>query len=119
MNKRPKTIFCDIDGTLIKHELPINISKEDYKMELLNGTLEKLQEWDSKGYNIILTTGRKESLRKKTEEQLQKIGVIYDTLIMGIGGGDRILINDKKPDGRITVECFCPDRNFGISKIEI
>jgi hypothetical protein len=36
-------------------------------MELLEGTIEKLLEWDKKGYNIILTTGRKESLSSITE----------------------------------------------------
>ena len=65
-------------------------------MKILPGTVEKLWEWDKLGYNIILTTGRKECLRKTTEEQLLKVGIIYDQLIMGIGGGVRVLINDKK-----------------------
>ena len=52
---RPKTIFLDIDGTLIYHSE--NISEQFTKPpKLLNGTLEKLSEWDRKGYNIILIT---------------------------------------------------------------
>lgn len=96
MDNRPATIFCDIDGTLVKHNIPTEIQKPDYKLELLDGTLEKLVEWDKLGYRIILTTGRKESLRRVTELQLEEAGIIYDMLIMGIGGGKRYIINDKK-----------------------
>jgi quercetin dioxygenase-like cupin family protein len=46
-----------------------------------------------------LTTGRKECARKITEEQLSKCGIVYDSLIMGITNGDRVLINDKKTNG--------------------
>ena len=36
-------------------------------------------------------------MRKATVKQLEKAGIIYDQLIMGIGGGQRYLINDLKP----------------------
>jgi hypothetical protein len=62
---------------------------------------------------------RKESMRKVTEKQLSKAGIFYDLLIMGIGGGPRYLINDKKPDGEIACFSFSPDRNAGIKDIEI
>jgi hypothetical protein len=119
MDRRAKTIFCDIDGTLVKHYGPVITQKTDHKMEILEGTLDKLAEWDKLGYNIILTTGRKESLRNITEKQLEEVGIIYDQLIMGIGGGERILINDKKTDGAITAHSICLDRDFGIQSIEI
>ncbi len=101
VNNRPKTIICYIDGTLVKHVTPLETSKPDFKMELLPGTIEKLQEWDVKGYNIILLSGRREGARKSTEKQLAEVGIIYDKLILGVGGGVRHLINDKKPDGTI------------------
>lgn len=99
MDKRPITIFCDIDGTLVKHYSPIMSCKPGFKMTLLPETLETILEWDRKGYNIILTTGRRESMRKETERQLSEVGIIYDQLIMGIKGGKRYLINDRKPQG--------------------
>lgn len=117
--ERPKTIFLDIDGTLVKHKPIFENTSPDSELILLDGVLEKLYEWDMKGYRIILTTGRKESLRNATEQQLNKLGIFYDYLIMGIGGGDRILINDKKSDGRITAFAICPDRNLGIKEINI
>lgn len=119
MDRRAKTIFCDIDGTLVKHNIPVTTQKTTHQMELLDGTLEKLSDWDRLGYNIILTTGRKESLRNITEKQLQDVGIIYDQLIMGIGGGERILINDKKNDGKLTAYSINLDRDAGISSVDI
>jgi hydroxymethylpyrimidine pyrophosphatase-like HAD family hydrolase len=119
METRPKTIFLDIDGTLVEHSENINqqLSKTP---KLLHGTLEKLAEWDKKGYNIILTTGRKESHREITIKQLTELGIFFDQLIMGLGGGVRVLINDKKLNKDYdTAISFNLKRNEGISNIEI
>ncbi len=97
MDKRPKTIFCDIDGTLIQHIGNLTDALLG-NQKVLEGTIETLNIWERKGYRIILTTGRKESMRQVTEKLLSDLGIFYDLLIMGIGGGDRIIINDKKPD---------------------
>ena len=95
---KPKTIFCDIDGTLLKHAGPaINQTMIDNSITLPN-TLDAINLWDKLGYKVILTTGRKESLREVTERILLENKIVYDQLIMGLGGGDRILINDRKPD---------------------
>ena len=96
MNTRPKTIFCDIDGTLWDHVGAISEQTKVEKHKLLPNTIEAIDKWDRSGYKIILTTGRKESFRKVTEDHLRSLGIIYDQLIMGLGGGDRILINDRK-----------------------
>jgi hypothetical protein len=115
----PKTIICDIDGTLTKHANPHEASKPNYKMELLPGTAEKLLEWEKKGYRILLLTGRKESLRDVTVRQLQQAGIFYDQLIMGVGGGARYLINDNKPNGTQTAFAINIQRNTGIFPLEI
>jgi len=119
MNLLPKTIFCDIDGTLVKHLNPFELCQKDIKLNVLDGTIEKLLEWEKKGYKIILTTGRKKSLQSITEKQLLEIGIFYDELLMGIGGGERILINDNKIDGTQTARCFNLKRNEGIKKVNI
>ena len=121
MNTRwKKTVFCDIDGTLIKHPPTPSSALKALGMVLLEGTLEKLDEWDKKGYNIILTTGRKESMRSVVEKQLQEAGMYYDQLIMGIGGGPRVLINDLKPniDEKMAVAINIK-RDVGIANIKI
>ena len=120
IDNRPVTIFCDIDGTLVTHSKPTDSQKPTHKLNLLEGTIEKILEWDKLGYNIILTTGRKESLRNITEIQLSQVGIIYDQLIMGIGGGKRYLINDRKPNGSedyaIAINLI---RNEGIKLLQI
>lgn len=116
---RPKTLFIDIDGTLLKHHEIAN-QQAHINPELLPGVLEKFEEWDRNGYNIILITGRRESERKLTEEQLNNIGIVYDKLIMGIGGGDRIIINDTKPNSdKPTAYGITVKRNEGIKNIQI
>ena len=117
---RPVTVFCDIDGTLVKHAKPTETQAPDFKLSLLEGTLEKILEWDKLGYCIILTTGRKESARKVTEKQLAEVGIIYDQLVMGIGGGKRYIINDRKPYGSEDYAVAINiDRNTGIKNIKL
>tara|TARA_B100001778_G_scaffold181584_1_gene149439 strand:- start:3323 stop:3688 length:366 start_codon:yes stop_codon:yes gene_type:complete len=113
---RPKTIFCDLDGTLVKHTNPIDIQDPNLELEVLPGVYERLVEWDTKGYHIVITTGRKESSRDATIKQLQRARINYDQLIMGFGGGDRILINDRKPNNpnRDTAYVINLERNKGL-----
>jgi hypothetical protein len=116
---RPKTIFLDIDGTIIHHgENMVEQIAGDHK--LLDNAIEKLMEWERKGYNIILTTGRKESFRPRTIVMLDKFAVPYDQLVMGIGGGVRVLINDRKLNNTSdTAIAINLTRNEGIGKIEV
>jgi NDP-sugar pyrophosphorylase family protein len=103
---KPKTIFCDIDGTLLKHNHTIS-DVLTTSPESLSGVLTKINEWDSIGHRIILVTARKESTRNITEQHLQSLGIAYDQLIMGVTNGARVLINDKllpdDPDRAIAV----------------
>jgi hydroxymethylpyrimidine pyrophosphatase-like HAD family hydrolase len=117
--QRKKTLIIDIDGTILKHRGSLSqILTED--AELLPKTIDKLKEWDLLGYNIILLTGRKESMRKHTINELEKLGIFYDQLIMGVGGGQRILINDLKDHSdEPTAVCFNLVRNKGVGEIEI
>ncbi len=118
MCSRPKTVFCDIDGTLIHHNG--DVTQLSNSLELLPNVLESIREWERNNYRIILITGRKESLRKQTEEQLAHLGIIYDQLIMGLPNGDRILINDKKPNsGRNTAYSYNLVRNKGLTNLNI
>lgn len=113
--ERTKSIFCDIDGTLWKHVGNAFEQATHSQHELLPNTKEAIGKWDSLGYKIILTTGRKESLRNKTERELEKLGIVYDKLIMGLGGGVRIIINDRKQGGDKNT-CYAVNvvRNKGI-----
>lgn len=92
--EKPKTIICDIDGTILKHVHRFSDVVESLP-ELLPGVREKFNQWDSQGHKIILMTARKESARDITEAHLMELGLCWDHLIMGVTSGQRVLINDK------------------------
>ena len=97
MNTSPKTVFCDIDGTLLRHTGDIVLNTK--LTEVLPNVNQTIRQWDRNNYRIILTTGRKESTRQQTSDQLKAAGIVYDHLIMGLPNGPRVLINDKKENG--------------------
>jgi len=112
---RKKAIFCDIDGTILKHQGTTNgvITKNP---QLLDGVLERFDHWDERGYCIVLVTGRRESLREITENQLRSFGLFWDYLIMGLGPGDRLLVGDNTPEGRITNFALSLERDKGFNQ---
>ena len=88
-----KTIFSDIDGTLIEQ-----VRFEDLDPNVVNvlpGVKEKMIEWVNAGHYIVLTTARPESLREITKQQMLNAGILYHQLVMGIGREERILINNN------------------------
>jgi hydroxymethylpyrimidine pyrophosphatase-like HAD family hydrolase len=115
MSNSVKTVFIDLDGTLIKFPKDRVEWTSNDEPQLLNGAFEKLLEWHRKGYRVIITTGRPENMRKVTESLLAKSGLIYDRLIMGLGCGERILINDYVNEKK--ADAFNVIRDEGISHI--
>jgi mannose-6-phosphate isomerase-like protein (cupin superfamily) len=95
------TYFLDIDGVLIKHKGDLTTQLQDLKPELLDNVLFFLNALDRSGSKIVLTTGRKESMRSVTEEQLSNLGIFYDQLVMGCNRGARIVVNDLKPQSEL------------------
>jgi predicted HAD superfamily phosphohydrolase YqeG len=77
-----KTIFSDIDGTLIEqvdfNDLDPNV------VNVLPGVKEKMTEWMNAGHYIVLTTARPEELREITKQQMLTAGILYHQLVMGI-----------------------------------
>jgi hypothetical protein len=107
------TYIIDIDGTLVKHQggMTRNIESmgDVVRQEFINQFFEKLYLNDAK---IILLTGRKENLRNETVNQLKKLNIQYDELIMGCPRGPRHIINDRKPnDGNPTAISLNVNRN--------
>lgn len=92
-----KTWFFDIDGTivpnlsyddLVKHE-----KEQTYTQDLLPGAknfFATLNDLDV----VIFTTARPEEYREMTKRTLEKHGIKYRLLIMGLPSGERYLIND-------------------------
>jgi hypothetical protein len=113
-----KTVFCDIDGTLLNHTGDI-IKNNLEQSVVLPAVTDVLKQWDRASYTLVLTTGRKESLRSHTENQLRESGIFYDQLIMGLPNGDRIVINDRKSNSpRNTAYAINLVRNSGLGNID-
>ena len=77
-----KTIICDIDGTLLDY-LHDKSAEERGEHVALPGAVEKMQQWEVMGCRIIIITGRRESERKRTVEELEKARITYDVLLKG------------------------------------
>jgi hypothetical protein len=89
-----KTLFCDIDGTLIKNSGQYFVPRWGTQPPLENNVAH-LKKLHARGRTqIILTTTRPESLRALTEKQLKDAGVPYDKLVLGLWHGQRVVIND-------------------------
>lgn len=112
-----KTIFCDIDGTIFRHQedLYANITTVPV---LLPGVVSHFSEWHLKDYCIILTTSRPEGCRLTTEAQLRHHGVFYHQLIMGLPYGPRLLINNQNSDDPVMAHSISLDRNKGLKGVE-
>jgi len=114
----PKTVFCDIDGTLLFHKG--DILDNLHFPKVLPNVLETIRQWDKLNYKIILTTGRQESTRKQTEDQLRSCGIVYSDLIMGLPNGARVLLNDKKEKGVAnTAYAVNVVRNQGLDNVNL
>ena len=89
-----KTLFVDIDGTLISNS---SIQFPPYVGEgtpLTNNIAHLRDLYDTGKIHIILTTSRPEFLRQTTVEEMERHGIPYDQLIMGLPHCRRVLIND-------------------------
>ena len=90
----PHTWIFDIDGTLVKHNGYMTPEGDT----LLDGVAEFFKSIPAKDM-IILITARTSNLREVTEDFLKKNNIRYDHIIFNAPVGERILINDNKPDG--------------------
>ena len=91
---KKSTFFCDIDGTLIHYR-----EFESYKTsqpEPITQNITLINDAYDNGNCVVLTTARPEYLRHHTIKELNQVEVKYTTLLMGIGRGTRILINDRE-----------------------
>lgn len=89
------TWLIDLDGTILKHN-----GWKDKKDELLPGVKEF---WDviPKADTIIILSARDIKYKKRTLKFLNDNKLRYDYTIFGLPTGERILINDIKPEKKL------------------
>ena len=93
----PKTWILDLDGTLVVHDGPYIMGKDEF----LLGAKEFLESIPDRDM-IIFLTARSTYEKPHTIRFLKENKVRYDHIIFNAGEGERIMINDIKPDGLIT-----------------
>lgn len=98
MNKVIKnpTFFVDIDGTIIKYRKFSEIHTA--KLEPIQDVIDYLNNQYDNGAVIIVTTARPNSYELLTKQELEKVGLKYNQLVMDCGRGTRVIFNDKDPD---------------------
>ena len=93
----PKTWILDLDGTLLVHDGPYIMGKDEF----LPGAREFLESIPKRDM-IIFLTARSDYEKPHTMRFLKENNVRYDHIIFNAGEGERIMINDIKPDGLVT-----------------
>ena len=93
----PKTWILDLDGTLLVHDGPYSMGKDEF----LPGAREFLDSIPKRDM-IIFLTARSDYEKPHTMRFLKENNVRYDHIIFNAGEGERIMINDMKPDGLVT-----------------
>ena len=114
-----KTIICDIDGTLLNYlhdKEPNGEYKEGHVP--LPGVVEKMRQWEMRGCRIVIITGRRESERKRTQEELSRFHIPYDMLIMGFADTGRVLINDVGGKGECKAHAVSLPRDQGFDEYD-
>ncbi len=100
------TWILDLDGTIVEHN--------GYKIwgndMFLDGALQFLKSIPEKDM-IIIITSRPSSLKELTEGFLKENGVRFDNIIFDAPYGERIIVNDDKPDGLKTAYAINATRN--------
>lgn len=104
------TWFIDLDGTILKHNGYLNLPEE-----LLPGVKELWAEIPSDDA-IILVTGREEQYRNSTLEFINSQGLRYTHAIFGLPLGERIIVNDPKPNGLVTALAWSVNRDQGFGE---
>lgn len=110
-NKANNTWIIDLDGTIIFHNS--HLKGENVLLKNVKNFWNSIHSKDK----IILVTNRDKKYKRKTINFLVKNNLRFDHIIFEAGSGQRILINDTKPDGLKTAFGFSIKRNEGFTKI--
>ena len=120
--EKPKTFFIDIDGVIFEQgkKWDDGSMPEERDCKELPQSRKTINCWKQDGHRIVLTTARADSYRWETEHQLKRYRIHFDVLIMGLPNGQRVLINDKKPQEDIdTAIAINLDRDVGLGGVEL
>jgi hypothetical protein len=108
-NNLNRTWIIDLDGTIFEHN-----GYKHGKDTLLPGVKDL---WNSFLPNdmIIIVTARDKSEKENTIDNLKINKLRFDHIIFEAPTGERIVINDTKPEGLVTALSWPVNRNKGFT----
>jgi hypothetical protein len=88
------TLFIDLDGVLVKHSAS-HFPPYYGDTGCLEDNVAVVNELKASGkFQVVITTARPKQFRDVTVEQLTRLNIHYDELLMGMNHAKRIVIND-------------------------
>lgn len=110
----PKTLFIDLDGTLVHH----NYTPFEVDDVFLPGAIAFLQEAKKSDCYCVLTTNRSHLAAEKTLHRLRsEFDFEFDRTLFDLPVGIRVLINDTK-DTEVRAIAIPVQRNVGLVGIK-
>ena len=113
LSKLPRTWLIDLDGTILLHNSHIN--SENTILKGVKSFWKKIRKIDK----IVILTAREKKYKRATIIFLKKEKLRYDHIIFDLNVGERILLNDKKPDGLKTAFSVNLNRNQGLIDFKV
>lgn len=101
----PKLWILDVDGVVFVHNGYLN--GDDVLVPGFMDFYETIPETDQ----VLFVSARDEKYKIMTEKKLRDNNIRFTHVICGVPKGERILINDKKPDSSITAFAINTERN--------
>lgn len=88
------TLFVDLDGTVVKSSAGF-FEPLWGETDALPGAVEALNRLQDEGRaQVILTTSRPPSARRRTEAQLRRLGLRFHSVVYGLLHARRVVVND-------------------------
>ena len=117
--KKHPTFFVDIDGTIVKYRKFSELSTAT--LTPIQDVIDFINKSYDEGCHIVITTARPNTFELFTKQELEKLGVKYHQMIMGVGRGTRVVLNDKDPENSDIPRAWGINfvRDQGLKDIEI
>jgi choline kinase len=90
------TFFIDIDGVLLHHNDSVHGSYPWDEDQPLVENIKQINKLFNEA-KIVIVSARPKKHESEVINRLNSFGILYDELLLGCTGGQRILVNDLKP----------------------
>ena len=97
VQKNHQTYFIDVDGVIMKNSGKYGSINWSNNTSFLEENIKSINNLQSKGAQIVITTSRTEEYRESLNMLLKEAGIFPYAILMGLNHSARIVINDFAP----------------------